>query len=281
MAQSNDHAREMSARIRDDLQHLGLVERGAEASLREGGKASVGDLIVTRQNDHKLGMANGNAWRVEKIDGETITMRRMLDADRETGERRFADDTVEYRAAKEWADLAYAERPGASGAEAEPARRPRLCGHGPYRTGPHRMQGNALFTGNENRNWGYPALTRGTNGNYAWVVGQPAKVADPTPGTRPAPELDRFERIERERRGLPDEPRKLTSQEKELARDPKAVLAEVLERDGTEYSALETRQRNLADADHLAKLHAIWQGETRAPVTPGTSGSYASSCLNT
>ena len=44
------------------------------------------------------------------------------------------------------------------------------------------------------------------------------------------------------------------------------MLAEVLERDGTEYSALETRQRNLADADHLAKLHAIWQGESRAPV---------------
>ena len=39
--------------------------------------------------------------------------------------------------------------------------------------------------------------------------------------------------------------------EQELARDPKAVLAEVLERDGTEYTATEVRQRNLADADHL------------------------------
>ena len=123
MAQSNDHAREMSARIRDDLQHLGLVERGAEASLREGAKASVGDLIVTRKNDHRLGVANGNAWRVEKIDGETITMRRMLDADRETGERRFADDTIEYRAAKDSADLAYAEHPEDEQPEATPARR--------------------------------------------------------------------------------------------------------------------------------------------------------------
>ena len=110
----------MSARIRDDLQHLGLVERGAEASLRDGAKASVGDLIVTRKNDHELGIANGNAWRVEKIDGETITMRRMLDADRETGERRFADDTVTYKAAKDWADLAYAEQPGRTS-----SRRPR------------------------------------------------------------------------------------------------------------------------------------------------------------
>ena len=265
MAQSNDHAREISARIRDDLQHLGLVGRGAEASLREGAKASVGDLIVTRQNDHKLGIANGNAWRVEKIDGETITIRRMLDADRTTGERRFADDTVEYKEAKQSADLAYAEHDE----QLDPTRPADLgysiTGH----TGQGRtvFEGHALFTGNENRNWGYPALTRGTNGNYAWVVGQPAKVADATPGTRPAPELARHERIERERAGLPEQARILTPQEKELARDPKAVLAEVLERDGTEYSALETKQRNLADEDHLAKLHAIWQGETRQPVT--------------
>ena len=71
--------------------------------------------------------------------------------------------------------------------------------------------------------------------------------------------------IERERAGLPDQPRKPTPLEEELARDPKAVLAEVLERDGTEYSATEVRQRNLADADHLARLHVIWQGEVREP----------------
>ena len=202
MAQSNDHAREMSRRIRDDLQHLGLVDSGAEASLRDGAKASVGDLIVTRKNDHRLGVANGNAWRVEKIDGETITMRRMLDADRETGERRFADDTVTYRATDVWADLAYAESPDDERTEAD---RPADLGYaitGHTAQGRTVWQGNALFTGSENRNWAYPSLTRGTHGNYAWVVGQPAKVADPTPGTRPAPELARAERIERERAGL-------------------------------------------------------------------------------
>jgi conjugative relaxase-like TrwC/TraI family protein len=265
MAQSNDHAREMSRRIRDDLQHLGLVGSGAEASLRDGAKASVGDLIVTRKNDHRLDVSNGNTWRVEKIDGETITMRRMLDADRVTGERRFADETVTYRATGDWADLAYAESPED---QPEPDR-PADLGYaitGHTAQGRTVWQGNALFTGNENRNWAYPSMTRGTNGNYAWVVGQPAKVADPTPGTRAAPELSRAERIERERAGLPEQPRRLTSLEKELARDPKAVLAEVLERDGTEYSATEVRQRNLADADHLARLHVIWQGESREPV---------------
>jgi hypothetical protein len=55
MAQSHATCREMSQRIRDDLQHLGLVKRGAEAALRDGARASVGDLIITRKNDHDLG----------------------------------------------------------------------------------------------------------------------------------------------------------------------------------------------------------------------------------
>jgi hypothetical protein len=41
------------------------------------------------------------------------------------------------------------------------------------------------------------------------------------------------------------------------------VLADVLSRDGAELSASAIRQRNLANADHLAVLHAIWTAETR------------------
>ena len=46
-------------------------------------------------------------------------------------------------------------------------------------------------------------------------------------------------------------------------REPIAVLADILDRDGTQLSATETRQRNLANADHLAVLGAIWAAETR------------------
>jgi hypothetical protein len=42
------------------------------------------------------------------------------------------------------------------------------------------------------------------------------------------------------------------------------VLADVLSRDGAELSATETQCRNLANADHLAVLHAIWTAETTA-----------------
>jgi len=40
------------------------------------------------------------------------------------------------------------------------------------------------------------------------------------------------------------------------------VLADVPGRDGTALSASAIRQRNLADADHLVVLHAIWSAET-------------------
>ena len=42
------------------------------------------------------------------------------------------------------------------------------------------------------------------------------------------------------------------------------MLADVLSRDGAEQSASAIRQRNLANADHLAILHAIWTAETQA-----------------
>ncbi len=42
------------------------------------------------------------------------------------------------------------------------------------------------------------------------------------------------------------------------------MLADVLARDGAELSASVIRQRNLANADHLATLHAIWTAETTA-----------------
>ena len=40
------------------------------------------------------------------------------------------------------------------------------------------------------------------------------------------------------------------------------MLADVLDRDGQQLSATQTRQQALADADHLAILHAIWTAET-------------------
>ena len=66
--------RELSARIRDDLIHLGLVDNTRTVPIAEGAEASVGDLIICRQNDHTVeagepgrALANGDILRIEAI----------------------------------------------------------------------------------------------------------------------------------------------------------------------------------------------------------------------
>ena len=105
-------------------------------------------------------------------------------------------------------------------------------------------------------------MTRGTDNNMAFVFTTPARPADPRPGTRPARELDRYERIRRERQGfLPAGPPRAEHGRTD-PREPIAVLADVLDRDGAALSASATRRRNLANADHLGILQAIWTAET-------------------
>ena len=171
-------------------------------------------------------------------------VRRLLDPDPATGQRRFTDQAFRY-AGYQTSDLAYA-----------------ITGHSAQGATVH--TGIALVTGSEDRQWLYPAMTRGTDANLAFVFTTPARPADPQPGTRPAPELDRYERLRRERAGyFPDEPSP-ASPDRAGQREPIAVLADILSRDGAELSASAIRQRNLANADHLAILHAIWTAETQA-----------------
>ena len=171
-------------------------------------------------------------------------VRRMLDPDPATGQRRFTAQAFRY-AGYQTSDLAYA-----------------VTGHSAQGATVH--TGIALVTGGEDRQWLYPAMTRGTDTNLAFVFTTPARPADPQPGTRPAPELDRYERIRRERAGYQPAPLSGAQPDRPDQREPVAVLADVLSRDGAEQSATETRRRNLANADHLAVLHAIWAAETKA-----------------
>ena len=54
------------------------------------------------------------------------------------------------------------------------------------------------------------------------------------------------------------------------------MLAGVLDRDGQQHSATQTRRQALADADHLAILHAIWAAET----TPARDQPYRDLLMN-
>ena len=194
MAADWARCRELSARIRDDLIHLGLVDNGRTIRIADGAEASAGDLIICRANDHRLeagepgrALANGDILRIEAITRRGIMVRRLLDPDPATGQRRFTDRAFRYTGYQS-SDLAYA-----------------VTGHSAQGATVH--TGIALVTGSEDRQWLYPAMTRGTDANLAFVFTTPARPADPQPGTRPAPELDRYERLRRERAGyLPDHP---------------------------------------------------------------------------
>ena len=251
MAADWARCRELSQRIRADLIHLGLVGAGRSIRIADGAEASAGDLIICRANDHHLEagepgrtLANGDVLRIEAITRRGIMVRRLLDPDPATGQRRFTAQAFRYTGYQS-SDLAYA-----------------VTGHSAQGSTVH--TGIALVTGTEDRQWLYPAMTRGTDANLAFVFTTPARPADPQPGTRPAPELDRYERIRSERAGYPPISLFDAQSHKADEREPIAVLADILSRDGAEQSASAIRQRNLANADHLATLHAIWTAETTA-----------------
>ena len=244
MAAEHALRRELSRRIRDDLIALGIVEAGPAVTIADGAQASPGDLITCTRNDHRLEagehgrtLANGDLLRIEAVTARGLVVRRALDADPHTGARRWTDRTFLYQDFSD-AELGYA-----------------VTDHVAQGRTVH--TGLAVITGTEDRQHAYVALTRGTDANLAYVFTTSPKRADPVPGPRPAPELARYDQIHAERDGV-----------RAPATPPAApgaalgVLAGVLDRDGQQHSATQTRQQALADADHLAVLHAIWTTET-------------------
>jgi hypothetical protein len=180
--------RELSLRIRDELIHLGYVDDGKSVRIAEDAQASVGDLVICRGNDHRLqagepgrGLANGDILRIEAITSGGLVVRRLLEPDPATGQRRFTGRAFTYTG-YQTCDLAYA-----------------ITGHSAQGGTVH--TGITLVTGNEDRQWLYAALTRGTEANLMFVSTTSPKVADPAQGTRPAPELERYERSRQEREG--------------------------------------------------------------------------------
>jgi hypothetical protein len=255
-----DHAlrRELSRRIRDDLIGLGIVQDGPAARIADGAQASPGDLIIATRNDHSIEagepgrtLANGDLLRIEAVTAAGLVVRRALDADPHTGQRRWTDRTFLYAHYGD-AELGYA-----------------VTDHVAQGRTVH--TGLAVITGTEDRQHAYVALTRGTDANLAYVFTISPKRADPVPGPRPAPELARYDQIHTERTGVP-----ATVTPPVPPGEALGVLSAVLDRDGQQLSATQTRQQALADADHLALLHAIWAAET----TPARQQRYRNLLLD-
>jgi conjugative relaxase-like TrwC/TraI family protein len=242
-----DHAlrRELSRRVREALIDRGRVDATQTVTIADGTEAGRGDLIMCTRNDHQTEagepgriLANGDLLRIDEIANSGLLVRRALDADRETGRRRWTDQQFLY------ADFADAELGYAVTGHVAQGRTVRV--------------GLAVLTGSEDRQHAYVALTRGTDQNTAYVFTTPVKLADLSPSTRPAPELARYDHLGDHAGGpdqvVPDDPRSTS---------PVSVLAEIIAgRDGVRQSAAQAWRQALSDADHLAVLHAIWTTET-------------------
>jgi conjugative relaxase-like TrwC/TraI family protein len=248
-----DHAtrKELSRRIRDDLIRLGRVQEGPTITIADGTQASCGDLIICTRNDHAIEagepgrhLANGDLLRIEAITEGGPIVRRALDADRQTGQRRWTARQFLF-ARYEDAEIGYA-----------------VTDHVAQGRTVH--TGLAVITGTEDRQHAYVALTRGTDTNMAFVFTVSPKLADPAPGPRPAPELARHDRLTASQKGS------TIPAENAATSDAVGVLADVLERDGQLLSATQIRQQALSDADHLGVLNAIWTAET----TPARTQRY-------
>ena len=249
MAADHTLRRELSRRIRDDLLRLGLVSAGPGVTIADGTTASTGDLIVCPRNDHKVEagepgrtLANGDLLRIEAITSGGLLVRRALDADHKTGQRRWTDRQFLYADYKD-AELGYA-----------------VTDHAAQGRTVH--TGLAVFTGTEDRQHAYVALTRGTTNNSAYVFTVSPKRADPAPGPRPAPELARYDRLAAQAGGHGAASSGQGNPEPDEQPDPLGVLAEILDRDSQALSASQTWRQALADADHLAVLNATWTAET-------------------
>jgi conjugative relaxase-like TrwC/TraI family protein len=111
-----DHVlrRELSRRIRDDLVRLGVVATGPAVRIADGTTASPGDLIVCTRNDHTIEagepgrtLANGDLLHIDAVTPGGLNVRRALDADPATGQRRWTDRTFLYQHFRD-AELGYA-----------------------------------------------------------------------------------------------------------------------------------------------------------------------------
>ena len=152
MAAEHGLRRELSRRIRDDLIRLGMVDAGPAVRIADGTEASIGDLIVCTKNDHSVqagepgrSLANGDLLRIEAITPGGLLVRRALDADPRTGQRRWTDRNFLYADYGD-CELGYA-----------------VTDHVAQSRTVH--TGLAVITGTEDRQHAYVALTRGTDTN--------------------------------------------------------------------------------------------------------------------
>ena len=255
IARTEEQARELSRRVRDDLIRYGRVSAGPAVRLAVGERASAGDLVMARRNarpgqqDHPdRELANRDILRVISTtagpDGTRVEVQRLTGRNPGTSQPTWsAPFTVSRRYLAAHSALAYATTAHAA-------------------LGRTTNTAHVLVDGLGDRQGLYVAMSRGRDANYAYCITPNPRTADINVGSRPAPELGRVRRLDREHQGLPDAESQ-SDDTPTLAVDPIAVLAGILTRDGGQLTAIDTLDRELSRADHLAVLGGIWDDLTR------------------
>jgi hypothetical protein len=241
-------AAELARRVRDDLIRWGAVSDGPAVTVRDGYQASAGDWIMARKNDNRVRtgegartLANRDILRITGTHSDSsgkVLVERLVGRDPATGAEQWSTPFELNRSYLwEYAQLAYA-----------------LTFHAAE--GRTVDSGIALLTGEEDRQAGNVALTRGRENNEAYVICG-WKLADPKPGPAPDPELARHDMLARERAGLAlvaDGPGLDTG-----ASTAESVLGMCLERDGRQLSATDFREADWSGADRLDVLEPQWR----------------------
>jgi hypothetical protein len=244
IARSHELRREACRRVRDDLQHLGLVARdGPSIEIADGQRATVGDLIVCTDNDRSVDagegktLANMHVLRIESVTPAGPVVRRMLKPGPQTQAPRWTEEAFLFPGYAT-AELAYAVTEQVAQGRTVAATR-------------------TVVSPSDDRQGNYVGASRGTSDNVIMVITPNPKLAGPVPLSRPAPELKRFGDLEEQRQGQTAQ----RSPQGDLD-EGVAVLADVLARDATDLAATEYRERQWSNADHLGLLHAIWMDLT-------------------
>jgi len=263
IVRTEEQARELSRRARDDLIRYGLVSAGPQLRLACGEQASAGDLVMARRNTRKVRagqddreLANRDVLQIISTaagpGGVRAEVRRLSHRDPATNEACWsAPFLVPRRYLADHGTLAYATTQHAA-------------------LGRTTGTGHVLVDGMGDRQGLYVALSRGRDANHAYCITDLPRAADTRQGAQPDAELARATRLERERAGLSAaEPAAPDVQDDPPVpvKDTASVLAAVLARDGSELSATEILNRELSRADHLGALGAIWDDITRRAQT--------------
>jgi hypothetical protein len=252
MARTEEQARELSRRARDDLIRYGLVAPGPSVRLAAGEQASTGDLVMARRNTRltqpghdERELTNRDILQITRTAsrGGRVQVSRYLGRDPVTGAARWsAPFAVPEHYLATHATLAYASTAHAA-------------------LGRTVSTAHVLVDGLGDRQGLYVALSRGRDANFAYCITQYPALADVREGSRPDLELGRLRRLAREHAGVLDSGS--PEGEEPVPRvDPVSVLAAVMARDGGELSATETLERELSRADHLGVLGGIWDDLT-------------------